>query len=126
MSFNVQTLKSASDDNVPSFLRDVEVGTTANLFHNSIYEWGLICKGARVVNLDALNNLDLLLHTRNVTRPRQAIPPNSEFLINEWFAEIFLEPDGASGSFQLTLEVANLNDARKIQLGRPRGVRTFS
>jgi len=119
MSFNVQTLKSASDERVPSFLRSAQVGTTAAIRHNTIYEFGLIGKGARVVNLDAINELVVRLHNPRGTA--QAVPPASEFSINEWFAEIHVEPDGATGTFQLTLELSNLNEARKIPLGRPRG-----
>jgi len=118
MSFDVQTLRSASDDNIPSFLRSPEDGTTSAIRHNTIYEFGLIAKGARITNSDGTNNLDLRLHNNRATII--PIPPNSDFLVNEWFAEIHLEPDGTTGSFQLILEVAKLNEARKIALGRPR------
>jgi len=118
MSFNVETLRSASDDLVPSFLRAVEVGTTSAIRHNTIYEFGKIGKGARIVNLDSQNNLNVRLHNNRATV--QAIPVNSEFLITEWFAEIHCEPNATTGTFQLTLELADLNEARKIRLGRPR------
>jgi len=111
MSFNVETLKSASDDLIPSFLRAAEVGTTTAIRHNTIYEFGLIGKGARVVNLDAVNELIVRLHNPNATA--QAVPPASEFRVNEWFAEIHCEPDGTTGTFQLTIELAKLNEARK-------------
>jgi len=113
MSFNVQTLKSASDTLIPSFLRAVEVGTTSNLFHNLLLEFGLIGKGARIVNNDSLNNLGLKLHSNHLNQAQQIIPPNSEFLVTEWFSELFLFPDGTTGDFQLTLEVADLDEARK-------------
>jgi len=111
MSFNVQTLKSATDDNIPSFLRTPEVGTTSAIRHNTIYEFGLIGKGARIVNLDSLNDLVVRLHNPNATG--QIVPPASEFIIEEWFAEIHCEPDGTTGTFQLTIELANLNEAKK-------------
>jgi len=111
MSFNVETLKSASDDNIPSFLRTPEVGTTAAIRHNTIYEFGKIGKGARVVNLDSVNSLTVRLHNPNATA--QVIPVSSEIIIQEWFAEIHCEPDGTTGTFQLTIELANLNEARK-------------
>jgi len=111
MSFNVELLKSASDDNIPSFLRSAEVGTITAIRHNTIYEFGKIGKGARIVNLDAINELIVRLHNPNGTA--QAIPPASEFQVNEWFAEIHCEPDGTTGTFQLTLELSNLNEARK-------------
>jgi len=119
MSFDVQTLKSASDDNVPSFLRAVEAGTTTAIRHNTIYEFGLIGKGARIVNLDSVNVLVVRIHNRRATP--QSIPVNSELSFNEWFAELHCEPDGTTGNFQLTMELANLNESRKVPLGRPRG-----
>jgi len=114
MSFRVEDLRSASDDLVPSFLRTPENGTLTNISHNTIYEFGLIAKGARITNSDGTNNLILRLHNNRATAI--IIPPNSDFNVNEWFAEIHLEPDSGTGSFQLTLEVAKLNEARKIPL----------
>jgi len=119
MSFNVEELKSASDDNVPSFLRSAEVGTTTAIRHNTIFEFGKIGKGARIVNLDPTNPLVIRLHNNRATA--QSIPISSELSLNEWFAEIHCEPNGTTGTFQLTLELATLNEARKIPLGRPRG-----
>jgi len=119
MSFNVQTLKSATDDQIPSFLRTPENGTTTAIRHNTIYEFGLIGKGARIVNNDSSNNLDVRLHNPQATII--IVPPASELIIEEWFAEIHCEPDGTTGNFQLTIEIANLNEARKIPLGRTRG-----
>jgi len=111
MSFNVETLKSASDDQVPSFLRTPENGTTTAIRHNTIYEFGKLGKGARVVNNDSSNNLDVRLHNPQATII--VVPPSSELSINEWFAEIHCEPDGTTGDFQLTIEVADLKDATK-------------
>jgi len=111
MSFNVETLRSASDDLIPSFLRSAEVGTTSAIRHNTIYEFGKIGKGARIVNNDSLNDLVVRLHNPNATA--QVVPPSSEFIISEWFAEIHCEPDGTTGTFQLTLELANLAEAIK-------------
>ena len=111
MSFNVQTLKSASDENVPSFLREAENGTTSAIAHDSLMEWGLITKGARVINNDSVNNLLVQLHSKQGTS--LIIPPNSELVLNEWFSSIFITPDGTTGNFQLTLEVADLKEARK-------------
>jgi len=111
MSFNVRDLKSATDDNIPSFLRAAENGTTTAIRHNTIYEFGLIGKGARVINNDATANLDVRLHNPQATI--LIVPPSSELVIEEWFAEIHCEPDGVTGDFQLTIEVASLNDARR-------------
>jgi len=111
MSFNVQTLKSASDDLIPSFLRSPENGTTTAIRHNTIYEFGLIGKGARVINNDSTNNLDVRLHNPQATI--LVVPPNSELVIEEWFAEIHCEPDATTGSFQLTIELADLKEAKK-------------
>lgn len=111
MSFNVELLKSASDDNVPSFLREPENGNTTAIRHNTIYEFGKLGKGARVVNNDPSNNLDVRLHSPQATII--IVPPSSELSINEWFAEIHCEPDGTTGNFQLAIELATLKDATK-------------
>jgi len=111
MSFNVQTLKSATDDQIPSFLRSPENGTTSAIRHNTIYEFGLIGKGARIINNDATANLDVRLHNPSATI--MIVPPSSELVIEEWFAEIHCEPDGTTGDFQLTIELADLKEAKK-------------
>jgi len=113
MSFNVQEFRSASDDNVPSFLREPENGTTTAIRHNTQFEFGLMGKGARIINNDATNNLDVRLHSPRATI--LIVPPSSELVLEEWFAEIHCEPDGATGDFQLTLEVATMKDARKLR-----------
>jgi len=110
MSFDVQTLKSATDDQIPSFLRTPENGTTTAIRRNTLYEFGLIGKGARIVNNDSLNDLTVRLHNPRATA--QIVPPSSEFIVNEWFSEIHCEPDGVTGDFQLTIEVAKLENAR--------------
>jgi len=114
MSFDVQTLRSASDDLIPSFLRSPENGTTTAIRHNTIYEFGLIGKGARIINNDSTNNLDVRLHSNLAVI--QVVPPSSEFVVSEWFAELHCEPDGTTGSFQITMELADLKEARKLKL----------
>jgi len=43
------------------------------------------------------------------------VPPSSELVIEEWFAEIHCEPDGTTGDFQLTIELADLRDASRLK-----------
>jgi len=113
MSFDVRSFKSATDDTVPSFLRTPENGTTTAIRHNTIYEWGLMGKGARIVNNDAAANLDVRLHSPRATII--VVPPSSELVVNEWFAEIHCEPDGTTGSFQIMIEVAQFTDIGKLR-----------
>jgi len=111
MSFVVEALLSATDDNIPSFLRTPENGTTTAIRHNTLYEFSRISKGARIVNNDSTNNLDVRLHNPRATI--MIVPPASELVIEEWFSEIHCEPDVTTGNFQLTLEVARLEDAQR-------------
>jgi len=113
LSFNVESLRSASDDNIPSVLRAAENGTTSAINHNTFYEFGKIGKGAEIINNDAVNNLDVRLQDPTTT-PR-VIPPNSSLQIQEWYASIFITPDAVTGNFQLTLELSNLNDAQRLR-----------
>jgi len=113
MSFDVQRLESATNDDVPSFLRTPENGTTTAIRHNTFYEFGLIGKGARIINNDPTANLDVRLHNPRATII--VVPPSSELVIEEWFAEIHCEPDGTTGDFQITIELAKLIDATRRQ-----------
>jgi len=113
MSFDVQTLRSASDDLIPSFLRTPENATTSAIRHNTLFEFSLIGKGARIINNDPTNNLDVRLH--NPLATIMIVPPSSELVVSEWFSEIHCEPDGTTGNFQLTLELADLREARKLR-----------
>jgi len=110
-AFNVQKLKAATNENVPSFLRAPENGTITNVSHDTLFEFGLLGKGARIVNNDSVANLDVRLHSPTATII--IIPPSSELSIEEWFNEIHIEPDGATGNFQLILELASRVDALK-------------
>ena len=111
MSFNVELLKSATDDNIPSQLRQAENGTTAVVAHNTIYEFGKIGKGARIINNDSLNNLEVQLHSASGTA--LVVPPSSELPLQEWFSTIILTPDGTTGDFQIQIELSDINEARK-------------
>ena len=108
MSFDANKLKSATDDTIPSFLRTPENGTTTAIRHQTIYEWGMIGKGARIINNDSTNNLNVRLHDPRATIV--IVPPNSSFTVNEWFSQIHCEPDTNSGNFQLVIEVCKLEN----------------
>jgi len=113
MSFNISTLRSATDDSIESFLRAAENGTTAAIRHNTQLEFGLLGKGIRVVNNDNTNNLLVKLHDRNANP--FIVPPSSELPIQEWFTEIHIEPDNVTGDFQITLELVESIDARRLR-----------
>jgi len=109
--FDTGNLRAATNENIPSFLRTPEVGTTSNVSHDTAYEFGLLGKGARIVNLDSLNNLTVRLHDPAATA--QIVPPSSEMSVEEWFTIIIVEPNATTGTFQLTLELATKIDATR-------------
>jgi len=106
-----QNLKAANDDRIPSSNREPEAFTTTAVRHDTIIEFGLIGKGARIINTDGTNNLTYRLHSN--TGIARIIPPSSEIVIQEWFNQIHVEPDGTTGSGQLELELATFQDARR-------------
>ena len=112
-TFNVQSLKAATDTTIESFLREAENGTTANINHDTLLEFGLIAKGVKIINNDAAANLDIRLH--NVLGTILVIPPSSDLEINEWFSQIFVQPDNVTGNFQLTLELVEPKDALRVK-----------
>jgi len=103
-----QNLKSSTDDTIPAINREPQAFTTAAVRHDTLIEFGLIGKGARIINTDSTNNLTYRLHSnRGIAR---IIPPSSEILIQEWFSQIHIEPDGTTGGGQLELELAAIGD----------------
>lgn len=109
MSVLPQNLKSATDDQIVSSNREPQAFTTTAIRHDTILEFGLIGKGARIINTDGTNNLTYRLHSnRGIAR---IIPPSSEILIQEWFNQIHVEPDGVTGQGQLELELVQFKDA---------------
>lgn len=110
-SINFSDFKSASDDEIPSQNREPEAFTTVAIRHDALLEFGLIGKGARIINDDVLNDLIYRLHSnRGIAR---VIPPAGEIIVQEWYSQIHVEPDGVSGAGQLELELATLKDARR-------------
>jgi len=107
-----QNLLSATDDKIPSSNREPEAFTTAAIRHDTLIEFNLIGKGARIINDDASNNLVYRLHSN--TGIARVVPPSSEITIQEWFAQIHIEPDGTTGTGQLELELAEIKDVLRI------------
>ena len=110
-SFNARVLRSASDDLIPSENRETEAIGIVAIRHETLMEFGKLGKAARIINDDAVNNLTYRLHSRQGIA--RIVPPASEIVINEWFSEIHIEPDGVTGAGQLELELAFSRDARR-------------
>jgi len=111
-----ENFRAASDINIPFEARLPENFTTANIAHDTLLEFAKIAKRARIVNLDAANNLTVRLHSnRGAAR---VIPPNSDAEITEWFSIIVIEPDGATGTGQLELDIVKIEDALQQGLVR--------
>jgi len=108
-----ENFRAASDINIPFEPRLPENFTTANISHETLLEFAKVCKKARIVNLDATNNLIVRLHSNRGTA--RTIPPNSDAEIVEWFTLIVIEPDGVTGTGQLELDLVKVEDA--LQLG---------
>ena len=110
-NINVSEFKSASDDTIPSFNREPEAFTTVAIRHDTLLQFSMLGKGARIINDDILADLIYRLHSnRGIAR---TIPPSSEVTIQEWFSQIHVEPDGVTGAGQLELELATFKDARR-------------
>jgi len=108
-----QNLLSATNDEIPSSNREPEAFTTAAVRHDTLLEFNLIGKAARIINDDSTNNLTYRLHSnRGIAR---IIPPSAEITVREWFSQLHIEPDGTTGSGQLELELSEIKDVLKNQ-----------
>jgi len=104
-----QDLRSATNDSIPSTIREPETIGTAAIAHDTLLQFRGLGKGARIINTDGTNNLVYRLHSN--TAIARTIPPSSEILIQEWFTQIFITPDGTTGAGQLELEIAKVSDS---------------
>jgi len=112
-SFNASEFKSASDDLIPSENREPQAFTTTTIRFNTLLQFSKIGKAARIINDDAVNTLTYRLH--NPQGIARIIPASSEITINEWFAELHIEPDAVTGGGQVEIELAFSRDARRIR-----------
>jgi len=108
---NYENLKASSDIDIPFFPRDPENFTTAVLNHSTVLEFSRICKRARIINNDAVNQLIFRVHSNRGTA--RIVPPSTELTINEWFSDIFITPDGVTGDGQLEMDLVKIEDAKK-------------
>lgn len=112
MSFiNYANFKASSDIDIPIQPREPENFTTAAVNHSTVLEFARVCKQARIINNDAVNQLTFRLHSN--TGVVRIVPPSSELTINEWFSDIFITPDGVTGDGQLEMDLVRIEDARR-------------
>jgi len=110
-SVNFASLKSATDPAVPSQNREPQPFTTAQIAHDTGLEFGLIGKGAVIINDDPTNSLTVRLH--NPGGRARVIPFSSRLTITEWFNIIIVQPNAVTGVGVLELELATFADARR-------------
>jgi len=108
---NFDVLKAVSDDTIPFRAREPEDFTTAVLNHSTVLEFASICKRAKIINNDAVNQIVFRIHSNRATA--RIIPPSTELTINEWFSDIFITPDVVTGDGQLEMDIVLLEDAKK-------------
>lgn len=85
--------------------------TTTAVRRNFALENNMIGIGARIDNTDSTNECVVRLHSRNGTA--RTVPASTARVINEWFEEIHVEPNGTTGSGTLQVELVRPEDARR-------------
>jgi len=110
-SVDLSNLRSVNDDQMPFESREPENFTTAVLNHSTVLEFAKLCKGAKIINNDATNEVTYRLHSNRGTA--RFVPVNSEVEIIEWFSDIFIIPDGVTGTGQLEMDLVKFEDARR-------------
>jgi len=113
-SVSLQNLRSVSDQDMPFESREPEDFTTAVVNHSTVLEFAKLCKGAKIINNDATNEVIFRLHSNRGTA--RSVPVNSEIEVSEWFSDIFITPDAVTGSGQLEMDLVEFDDARRVKL----------
>lgn len=85
--------------------------TTTAVRRNFAQENGMIGIGARIDNRDSTNTCTVRLHSRQGTA--RIIPAGTARIINEWFEEIHVEPNGTTGLGEVQIELVRPEDARR-------------
>jgi len=105
--------KAVSDDTIPFEAREPEDFTTAALNHSTALEFAKVCKKAKIINNDAINQIVFRVHSNRGTA--RTVPPNTEITINEWFSDLFIVPDAVTGAGQLEMDLVLIQDARRVK-----------
>lgn len=104
-------LKSAQNILISRLNVEPEAFTTSNLIHDYLQEFGMIAIGARIENKDPTNSCTVRLHKSNGTA--RVIPASTARLINEWFEQIYVEPNASTGTGTLQVELVRPEDAKR-------------
>lgn len=111
MSFvNPQGLKSPADLTIP-FSRFSQAFTTAQLRIDTAIQFSKIIKSLRIVNNDAINNLTY--RTQSPSGLLKQVDITSEITDDEWGSFLEVNPNGATGTGFVELDLVDFKDARQ-------------
>jgi len=105
-----ESLKSASDTLI-SFQERTENFTLAQLRHDTLLEFGKLCKILKIVNNDGLN--PLTYRTISPSSTPRTVPPNSEDTLEEWTSYIEINPNAGTGNGTIEMDLVDPKGARK-------------
>lgn len=101
-------LKSPADQTTPFLIRRIPF-TTAQVRIDTQYQFGLIARAIRIVNLDGTNNLTWrIISPSNVL---ETLQPNTEASSLEWTSYIEINPNAVSGDGLVEIELVKPEDA---------------
>lgn len=118
-AINPEVLKSPSDPSIPFFTRP-ENFTTSQLRHDTLLEFSQIIKSFKIVNNDIVNNVTF--RTQSPSNILRTVDPGSELSVDEWTSYIEINPNGATGTGQIEMDLTDLENAKnkeKIKDGIP-------
>ena len=110
-TFSPEKFKSAQNILISRLNIQPEEFTTSDVHHDYKLENNMVGIGARIENKDSAATCTVRLHSKNGTA--RIIPVSTALTINEWFEEIHIEPNGASGTGTLQVELVRPEDARR-------------
>lgn len=111
MSYNAVDfgrLKSPSDPLIPFLTEPIEF-TTSQVLLSALQKYGMLIKGYRIVNNDAVNNCTL--RTKSPFAPLDTIEPSVEASNQEWTDYFELNPNAVTGSGMIELQLVRKEDA---------------
>jgi hypothetical protein len=101
--------KSASDPSIPFFSFKEVIGTSV-ITHDTLNEFGLLCKTVVITNFDTVNNIAVT--TKDPANPTDQIPPSTKGSQDEWISFVKITPNVGTGKGILELQLVTRENAK--------------
>lgn len=115
--FDPNQLRSASDNRIPTetLIFDIPIGVPplGGFEKEFMLEQNKIVKEFKIINNDSSISLKYILYGR-FNKVSRTVPPNSDEVVTGWTNYIRVDPSNITKAGQLEVDLANIDDAKRL------------